>query len=50
MKKGRGGGKEREAPTHLIGISELPMLHVLPKIGMTTRYVAKKNKWLVIMM
>ena len=23
MKKGRGGGKEREAPTHLIEISEL---------------------------
>ena len=23
MKKGRGGGEEREAPTHLIEISEL---------------------------
>ena len=23
MKKGRGGGKEREAPTHLIEIAEL---------------------------
>ena len=23
MKKGRGGGKEREAPTHLFEISEL---------------------------
>ena len=23
MKEGRGGGKEREAPTHLIEISEL---------------------------
>ena len=23
MKKGRGGGKEREAPTHLIEISKL---------------------------
>ena len=23
MKKGRGGGKKREAPTHLIEISEL---------------------------
>ena len=23
MKKGKGGGKEREAPTHLIEISEL---------------------------
>ena len=54
MKKGRGGGKEREAHTHLIEISELShgpaMLHALLKIGITARYVAKKNKWLVITM
>ena len=41
MKKGRGGGKEREAPMHLIKISEL---YVLLKIGITARYVAKKSK------
>ena len=29
MKEGMGGGKEHEAPTHLIN---LPMLHALPKI------------------
>ena len=32
MKEGRGGGKEREAPTHLIEISKFPMLHALLKI------------------
>ena len=42
MREGRGGGKEREAPTHLIKIQNLPMLHVLLKIGKTTRYLAKK--------
>ena len=50
----KGRGKEREAPTHLIEISELSdgpaMLHALLKIGITARYVAKKNKWLVITM
>ena len=30
MKEGRGGGKEREEPTHLI--ENLPMLHALLKI------------------
>ncbi len=44
MKKGRGGGKEREAPTHLLKSQNLPMLHTLLKIGITARYVAKKSK------
>ena len=44
MRKGRGGGKKREAPTHLIESQNLPMLHVLLKIGITARYVAKKGK------
>ena len=47
MKKGRGGGKEREAPTQS---QNFPMLHALLKIGITARYVAKKNKWLVVTM
>ena len=50
MKKGRGGGKEREAPTHLIEISELTHAAHNTKIGITARYVAKKSKWLVITM
>ena len=33
MREGRGGGKECEVPTHLIKNSDLPMLHVLLKIG-----------------
>jgi hypothetical protein len=41
--KGREGGKEREAPTHLIKIQNLPMLHALLKRGKTTRYLAKKK-------
>jgi hypothetical protein len=39
----RGGGKECKAPTHLIKIQNLPMLHALLKIGKTTRYLAKKK-------
>ena len=38
MKNG-SGGEEREAPTHLIEISELT--HAV-QIDMTARYVAKK--------
>ena len=32
--------KEREVPTHLIKVQNLPMLHTLLKIVKTTRYVA----------
>ena len=39
MIEGRGGGKEHEAPAHLIVISELSMLRALLKIGITTRYM-----------
>ena len=41
MKKGMEGGKEREAPTHLIEISELSHAARVTKIGITARYVAK---------
>ena len=41
MKEGKEREKEREAPTHLIEISNLPMLHALLKIGKTARYIAK---------
>ena len=43
MKEGRGGGKEREAPTHLIEISALTHAARVTKNSQTARYVAKKS-------
>ena len=44
MKEGRGGGKEREVPTHLIEISALTHAACVTKNSQTARYVAKKSK------
>ena len=46
MKKGRGEGKEREVPMHLIEISKLTHAARVTKKkikGITTWYVAKKK-------
>ena len=37
-------GKECEVPTHLIESQTQPMLHALPKMGITTKYAAKESK------
>ena len=42
-KEGRGEGKEHEAPTYLIKISEFTHAARVTKNSQTTRYVAKKN-------
>ena len=39
----RGGGNEREAPTHLIEISRLTHAARVTKNSKTARYVAKKH-------
>ena len=41
MKKGRGGGKH---PHFKLKSQNLPMLHTLPKIDISARYVAKRGK------
>ena len=44
MQEGRGGGKEHEAPTHLIEISTLTHAAHVTKNSQTKRYyVAKRN-------
>ena len=43
MKEGKGGGKERKAPTHLIEISRLTHTARVTKNSKTARYVAKKR-------
>ena len=44
MKERKGRGKEREVPTHLIESQTQPMLHALPKMGITAKYAAKESK------
>ena len=44
MKEGRGGGKEREAPTHFIEISVLTHAARVTKNSQTTRYYVAKRK------
>ena len=44
MKEGRGGGKEREAPTHFIEISVLTHAARVTKNSQTTRYYICSQK------
>ena len=44
MKEGRGGGKEREAPTHFIEVSVLTHAARVTKNSQTTRYYVAKRK------
>ena len=44
MKEGRGGGKEREAPTHFIEISVLTHAARITKNSQTTGYYVAKRK------
>jgi hypothetical protein len=42
MREGRGGGKEREAPTHLHVIKNSELTHAA-RVTKTKRYLAKKK-------